>query len=455
MRLDAHPLARDAALAARSDARRPNAPTVFCRRPKCRGLGRGALGPRPFNRVCVDSLGCGVASSQHRGAVIVSRSISTAPPSPFQSVSGLIMSKTQKHDEEHPTPIGPVIHVGDVETLAAILGPVDAVVCDPPYGLGFMGKAWDHAVPGPSLWAQVRAACRPGAHLFAFGGPRLYHRLACAIEEGGFEIRDCLMWIYGSGFPKSHNIGGGYGSALKPAWEPIVMARAPMRATIAGNVAEHGTGAINIDGARIETSESAEDIYAGVAGTIGGGGIYGGTRPDRPHMTGHDGGRWPANLILDEAAGRALDQDNDTGGASRFFYCPKATREEREAGLAGFDAAIVNDGRETPIDNAYQRGDTLRKNLHPTVKPVDLTRWLATLALPPKQDRPRSVLVPFSGSGSEVIGCLLAGFEEVIGIEINPEYADTARARIKHWRRYRSAQSDAAEAEAAGQLALF
>ena len=183
------------------------------------------------------------------------------------------MSKKTKHDEEHPPPIGPVIHVGDVEDLAATLGPVDAVVCDPPYGLGFMGKAWDHAVPGPSLWAQVRAACRPGAHLFAFGGPRLYHRLACAIEEGGFEIRDCLMWLYGSGFPKSHNIGGGYGSALKPAWEPIVMARAPMRATIAGNVAEHGTGAINIDGARIETSESAEDIYAGTVGPIGGGGI--------------------------------------------------------------------------------------------------------------------------------------------------------------------------------------
>jgi site-specific DNA-methyltransferase (adenine-specific) len=398
------------------------------------------------------------------------------------------MNKNHKHDEEHAAPVETVIHVGGVERLAAALGPFDAVVCDPPYGLGFMGCAWDHAVPGPALWAQVLAACRPGAHLFAFGGARLYHRLACAIEEGGFEIRDCLMWLYGSGFPKSHNVGGGYGSALKPAWEPIVMARAPMRATIAGNVAEHGTGAINIDGARIATSESAEDIYSGTVGPIGGGGIYGGSRPDRSCITGHDGGRWPANLILDEVAGRALDQQsgritttksrddkrenrgasmfldgrrhagnthNDTGGASRFFYCPKATREEREAGLAGFDAAIVNNGRETSIDNACQRGDTLRKNLHPTVKPVDLTRWLATLALPPKQDRPRRVLVPFSGSGSEMIGCLLAGFDEVIGIEIVPKYADIARARIKHWRRYRSAQSDAAEAEAAGQMALF
>jgi len=363
-----------------------------------------------------------------------------------------LMSKNHKHDEEHAAPIETVIHVGGVERLAAALGPFDAVVCDPPYGLGFMGCAWDHAVPGPALWAQVLSACRPGAHLFAFGGTRLYHRLACAVEEGGFEIRDCLMWLYGSGFPKSHNVGGGYGSALKPAWEPIVMARAPFRATIAGNVAEHGTGAINIDGARIETPESAEDIFSRKFRSPS---LFGGNS-NNSYVTGHDGGRWPANLILDEAAGRALDQqDNDTGGASRFFYCPKATREERDAGLAGFDAAIVNDGRETSTDTPHQRGDTLRKNLHPTVKPVDLTRWLATLALPPKQDRPRRVLVPFSGSGSEMIGCLLAGFDEVIGIEIVPKYADIARARIKHWRRYRSAQSDAAEAEAAGQMALF
>ncbi len=204
-----------------------------------------------------------------------------------------------------------------------------------------------------------------------------------------------------------------------------------------------------------------------------------------------DGGRWPANVVLDEAAAEMLDEQSgeltsgsraagsyqshggamgavglsrvgdmpalsgDSGGASRFLYTAKASRAEREAGLHDFTTTNVNDGRQTSIDNAYQRGDTMRRNTHPTLKPVDLTRWLATLLLPPKLDRPRRILVPFAGSGSEMIGCLLAGWDEVVGVELSEEYAEIARARLAHWQRYGKAQSDRAEKEANGQTDLL
>lgn len=141
--------------------------------------------------------------------------------------------------------------------------------------------------------------------------------------------------------------------------------------------------------------------------------------------------RWPKNVILDEEAGAMLDEQ--VKGVSRYFYCPKASKSERERGLEDFDARAVDDGRETPNDTAYQRGKTQRKNTHPTVKPIKLIRYLARLILPPERDTPRRILVPFSGSGSEVIGCLLAGWDEVVGVEMSEEYAEIARARIAEW----------------------
>jgi site-specific DNA-methyltransferase (adenine-specific) len=249
---------------------------------------------------------------------------------------------------------------------------IDAIVCDPPYGLSFMARDWDHSVPGPEYWREVLRVAKPGAHLVAFGGTRTYHRLTCAIEDAGWEIRDCLQWLYGSGFPKSHNIGNGRGTALKPAWEPIVLARKPFPGTVADNVIKYGTGALNIDGCRIGDLEKRSRHGGGTSDIF----------PERGNDAEYIGGRWPANLVLDEEAARMLDaqsgeivanQSNyegppspninvgggqinrtyqDTGGASRFFYTSKASREEREGGLDGRDPIDATDGRRVPPDNA-------------------------------------------------------------------------------------------------------
>ena len=592
---------------------------------------------------------------------------------------------------------------GDMRELLAAMPPesVHAVVTDPPYGLssgdgatrGFMGKEWDARVPGPEFWAACLRVAKPGAHLLAFGGTRTAHRLACAIEDAGWEVRDCVMWLYGSGFPKSHNLEGewkGWGTATKPAWEPVYLARKPFTGSVAQCVCEHGCGALNIDGCRIGTSESLN------------GGRY------CPNKIGDDGsaygsginlrsaneysqplGRWPANLVLDEwhdqvlrlrcdidsevarvirlyfggvsdvredhpnvsephatqevllegvlpqaprdahgveiqtlrsaahdagegqdpsesaeacrasmceLEGRALQEpgllddrpvdaqrsrasavqehgqsqrpscdprasardgtvawpssdavgdcsplqwgegrqpsreprdarqrdaqarppgdppratsvasreralearaseiphgwltyfeptgrsvrcgsaallDAQTGGlksgdllaghkqgasamsgggtilraygggASRFFYTAKASRSEREAGLERFESRNVNDGRDTSIDNPYQRGDTQRRNVHPTVKPISLMRWLVRLITPPGG----VVLDPFTGSGSTGVAAVLEG-ARFIGCELSAEYAQLARARIAH----------AADEDDGDQLTLF
>lgn len=355
---------------------------------------------------------------------------------------------------------------------------IDAIVTDPPYGLSFMGEGWDQQVPGPEYWREVLRVAKPGAHILAFSGTRTGHRLACALEDAGWELRDCLMWLYGSGFPKSHDISKaidseagaereqmlvptrpcnrpeqagpialgasgmrdisapvtpdaarwqGWGTALKPAWEPIYLARKPITGTVAANVLKYDTGAINVDGCRIGDAD----------------------------------GRWPANLLLDEEAAAALDaqtgvlkthghrtayvstpkriaynrsnpfvdvpRGSNEGGASRFFYVAKASRSEREAGLDGFGATNVNDGRETSIDNPYQRGDTLRKNTHPTVKPAQLMQYLIRLICPPGG----TVLDPFTGSGSTGIAAMREG-ARFFGVELNPEYVEIAKARIAH-----------------------
>ena len=324
---------------------------------------------------------------------------------------------------------------------------------------GFMGKAWDGGdiAHSPEVWKAALRVAKPGAYLLAFGGTRTFHRLAVAIEDAGWEIRDTVMWVYGSGFPKSHN-GPWGGTALKPAWEPIIMARKPLIGTVAANVEKHGTGALNIDACRL-----AHEI------------INDGNLADNPQLRGtklradpvvspfgnageetpltSQLGRWPANLIHDgseevlaafpDAPGQqrsvgpeygdkvgintfgdygprdTFNPRGDTGSAARFFYTAKTSRFDRNDGL------VTDDGRKVPADNAYQRGKTLRKNHHPTVKPTDLMRYLCKLVTP----KGGTVLDPFMGSGSTLKAAELEGFS-AIGIEIDPEYCEIARRRI-------------------------
>ena len=352
------------------------------------------------------------------------------------------------------------IYHGDCREVMQTLHPesVDSIVSDPPYGLSFMGKGWDHGVPGVEFWVEALRVAKPGAHLLAFGGTRTYHRLACAIEDAGWEIRDCVMWVYGSGFPKSHDVskaidkaagaerekvpatGGlhknrnlnddgwskigeveptmdsaspatdaarqwsGWGTALKPAWEPIIVARKPLCGTVAENVLKHGTGGINVDGCRVPT----DDVIPKMAGkSILGGSSEGWDRPWKNDPNGlarrqaaadaaiekaNTLGRWPANLIHDGSE----EPTNLLGDAARFFYCPKASKADRDEG-----------------------------NRHPTVKPVELMRYLCRLVTPPSG----VVLDPFTGSGSTGKAAILEGFR-FIGIEREAEYVEIAKARI-------------------------
>lgn len=339
---------------------------------------------------------------------------------------------------------------------------VDAVVTDPPYELGFMGKSWDSAGVSfnSATWAEALRVLKPGGHLLAFGGSRTYHRIAVAIEDAGFEIRDSLMWIYGSGFPKSHNLKGdweGWGTALKPSHEPIVLARKPLIGTVAENVLAYGTGALNIDASRIGTDAIATHLAP--VGTLAGGPQGRGARRDEDGNTMNQThvGRWPANTLWDEKAAAILDAQSgisksgaagkkgssgfadgydgeytvpygDTGGASRFFYVAKPGKRERNAGLDGFpEQDTYSEASATPMRD--QRKQTSRTNTHPTVKPIALMRYLIKLVTPPGG----VVLDPFLGSGSTACAARLEGFD-YIGIEMTPEYADIAEARIAHWK---------------------
>jgi site-specific DNA-methyltransferase (adenine-specific) len=305
---------------------------------------------------------------------------------------------------------------------------VDACVTDPPYGLSFMGKAWDYDVPGAEVWREVLRVLEPGGHLLAFAGTRTQHRMAVAIEDAGFEIRDMIAWVYGSGFPKSRNLDGdwqGWGTALKPALEPITVARKPLVATVAGNVELFGTGAINVDGCRVGTTVETWPKSRSYA--------PGQMQPGHAGKTQATGeaplGRWPANLIHDGSdevvglfpqststggsgpASRGHKSDGrtvsgscsatggfgDSGSAARFFYCAKASKADRGDG-----------------------------NSHPTVKPTELMRYLCRLVTPPGG----VVLDPFMGSGSTGKAAALEGFR-FIGIEREAEYLEIARGRIK------------------------
>jgi len=345
---------------------------------------------------------------------------------------------------------------------------VDSIVTDPPYGLNFMGHKWDYQVPTVDQWAECLRVLKPGGHLLAFGGSRTYHRLVVNIEDAGFEIRDQLMWIYGTGFPKSKNLNGehaGMGTALKPAHEPIVMARKPLAGTVEANVREFGTGALNIDISRVPTGEAL---------TGGAGALLSHVR-DGKEAAGADWqpeqlGRWPANVLHDgsddvvaafpDAKGQQGDlkttgnsrparicygdmnaprdhaaRVESSTSAARFFYCAKVTKTERDEGMDRFvpvSATEMTGGRREGSagmnDPRAGAGRTTgARNAHPTVKPCDLMRYLCRLVTPAGG----TVLDPFMGSGSTGKAAILDGFS-FIGIELDPDHLTTAAARIAH-----------------------
>jgi len=470
---------------------------------------------------------------------------------------------------------------------------VDSIVTDPPYGLSFMGKKWDYDVPKKKVWKECMRVLKPGGYLLAFAGSRTYHQMAVRIEKAGFEIRDQIMWIYGSGFPKSlnigkavdkqggnslgkevselvkkkriemglstiqlaelgkfygkknhggtvsnwesgrgsitpeqfnklieilnlennpiietkrevlgkvktnltvmQNIGGnstageievtkgnseweGWGTALKPAHEPIVMARKPLsEKTVVDNVLEWGTGGINIDGCRISTDEVITNHSRGVESAISKG-KYGDSKEQETHQTqGQTLGRFPANIIFDEDAGKILDEQSgitksgdftqkgqssnteqpsgwktsnrefkvykgDSGGASRFFYCPKTSKTDRNEGLDGFEAKPMAWGNQAKAElkrgnlEFKGKGDgtkhnkvSMRVNNHPTVKPTDLMLYLIRLVTP----KGGTTLDPFMGSGSTGKAAVRGGFD-FVGIEREDEYMEIAQARIQY-----------------------
>lgn len=293
-------------------------------------------------------------------------------------------------------------------------GSIDAVVTDPPYGIAFGGESWDS---GPltdaasfqawtSAWATAAfGALKPGGWLAAFGTPRTFHRLVAGIEDAGFEVRDQVLWLYAQGVPKSHARSDGQGTCLKPAYEPVLLARKPLAgSTLDANLAAHGTGALQIDAARVPRPEGGR-------------------------------GFWPANIALThhprcrpgrcqpDCPAALIDREPRPGQeVSRLFYTPKADRREREAGCETLPV------REAPI---YPRGGgatRLVRNTHPTVKPIELMRWLTRLVCPPGG----TVLDPFTGSGSTGAACVLED-RRFVGIERDERYLLIARARIAHW----------------------
>lgn len=458
------------------------------------------------------------------------------------------------------------VRLGDcLEVLQGIESEsIDACVTDPPYGLSFMGKKWDYDVPSVEVWAEVLRVLKPGGHLLAFAGTRTQHRMAVRIEDAGFEIRDMIAWVYGSGFPKSMDVSKaidkstgenlsrqkrfvdwmrstgitakqikdatgtdmadryltagsqpaiatadlfdkmrpylpevpeeierlvaertgiewtayknrpvvgkgssaistrkdlridngtvwgakssefditapatesakqwqGWGTALKPALEPVTVARKPLVGTVAANVLQYGTGAINVDGCRVvdevETWPASRSYHSArgpkprVAHGSGGGVTM--STGDAP------AGRWPANFIhdgSDEVVGLLGDQ-------ARFFYVPKASKADRDEGLRGFEARRNNE-RKADGKSIMEPGDSVRQNHHPTVKPTDLMQYLVRLVTPPGG----LVLDPFSGSGSTGKACVIEDFG-FLGIERDPEYHEIATARIADARQQRA-----------------
>ena len=289
--------------------------------------------------------------------------------------------------------IARVIHGDAIDAMLQMdADSVDAIVTDPPYGLGFMGKKWDALPPGQA-WAEAALhVLKPGGHLLAFGGTRTWHRLAVAVEDAGFEIRDSIAWIYGTGFPK-------HKATLKPAFEPVVMARKPFKGSLVANVAKHGVGLLNIDECRIgETVETwpASRRYGGGRGDAPAASAVAFGRDSSPARTQATGeapaGRWPANVILDECTREQV------GGPAKFFYAAKAPKSER------------------PVVDGIA---------HPTVKPLSLMRHLVKLVTPAGG----TILDPFAGTGTTLEAATLEGFHS-IGIERESDYLPLIHARL-------------------------
>jgi len=424
------------------------------------------------------------------------------------------------------------LYCGDSNEVLEQLTDIDSCVTDPPYGLSFMGKSWDYDVPQKELWEKVFASLKNGSHLLSFFGSRTYHRGAIPIEDAGFEIRDQLMWLYGSGFPKSHNIGKavdklqgnerevvgvsenekdfrdlgkntkeihgldklgvgvgasrksiditkgnseweGWGTALKPAHEPIVMARKRFKGSVADNVLEHGTGGINIDECRVDADNDAK-IRTRKASSEFGQNSNWNDHKNIDTVYDPSKGRFPANVMHDgsdvvqeifpktgkSSGGRSYQNTNqmysggwademgnktdpgfgDEGTAARYFYCPKASKKDRDEGLDMIDEkamawsnqakAELKRGnlnfRNADGDTAKHNKVQMRKNTHPTVKPTELMRYLCRLVTP----KGGIVLDPFMGSGSTGKAAILEGFH-FVGIELDPDYFEIACARIE------------------------
>jgi len=412
-----------------------------------------------------------------------------------------------------------VYHGSNLDVLPTLPdNSVDAIVTDPPYELGFMGKSWDSSGIAYSveLWQECLRVLKPGGHLLAFGGSRTWHRIAVAIEDAGFDVRDSIAWLYGSGFPKSLDISkaidkaagaerevlgrnpnsrenatkantlyesgtvgktaditapateaakqwDGWGTALKPAFEPVIVARKPLIGTVAANVLLWGVGGLNIDGSRIGRANGDNSWGGNRTATFGtqdtqsGGDGSGGWEQN-------GGGRWPANIILDEHTAGLLDEQSgvskstggrigkketsnidfglsgkyekgdpgfgDVGGASRFFYVAKASKKDRNEGLENLEAQRHSDSENAEGvggDNLRNRTNEAKQNFHPTVKPTALMEYLVKLVTP----EGGTVLDPFAGSGSTGKAALLNGFK-FIGIELTADYLPIIEGRLKH-----------------------
>jgi site-specific DNA-methyltransferase (adenine-specific) len=301
---------------------------------------------------------------------------------------------------------------------------IDAIVCDPPYGIAFKGHAWDapaihHAARGLSrreafeAWTQAWAGeclrlLRPGGHLTAFGAPRTFHRLCRGVENAGLELRDVLLWLYGTGMPKSRRLAGGRGTALKPAYEPILLARRKPDSPIAHNIAAHGTGALNIDACRVGGRWPANVLLS----------HHPACTPTRCHA------RCPTTLV-DAAAARGRQNPGRTDHPSRLFYCPKANRRERNAGC---DRLPAHEFDLFPNSHGDANAPAAAANAHPTVKPLALMRWLVALTVPAGG----LVLDPFCGSGTTGCAAVLE-HRRFLGIEREEQYVAVARARLAHW----------------------
>ena len=422
-----------------------------------------------------------------------------------------------------------ILHGNNLDILPTLPdNSVDSIVTDPPYELGFMGKKWDSSGIAYSveLWQQCLRVLKPGGHLLSFGGTRTYHRVAVAIEDAGFELRDSIAWLYGSGFPKSLDVSKainkaagveyeakpasgvgfmnssddgynttlnqlsqvgqstpeaqqwqGWGTALKPAFEPVIVARKPIEGTVANNVLKWGTGGLNIDASRIGSDITKDPNYqpnaknhTGHGSSFSVGGENTRDKKDLPDAGFHNSqGRWPANLILDEYTAELLDEQSgtikgmvgrkkekgfrfnvaeggeeqgfsggitDTGGASRFFYVAKASKRDRNEGLEDLQerqAVGGGGGVGDYLDDVNSASGKFgsekapAKNFHPTVKPTELMRYLVKLITPPGG----TVLDPFTGSGSTGKAAILEGFD-FIGIELTEDYWPIIEGRLKH-----------------------